>query len=86
MNIEEASIEEAVRSHGKWLTHMHFADSNRWPPGKGHLNFGPVLRAMKDVGYGGFIGLECLPLPDPDSAARQAFNHTTRLLQELERG
>jgi 5-keto-L-gluconate epimerase len=85
MNIEEVSIEEAIRSHAKWLTHMHFADSNRWPPGKGHLDFGSVLRAMKEAGYGGYIGLECLPLPDPDSAARQAFNHTTQLLREVER-
>jgi sugar phosphate isomerase/epimerase len=83
MNIEEVSIEETIRSHAKWLTHMHFADSNRWPPGKGHLDFGSVLRAMKEAGYGGYIGLECLPLPDPDSAARQAFNHTTRLLREM---
>jgi sugar phosphate isomerase/epimerase len=83
MNIEEVSIEEAIRSHAKWLTHMHFADSNRWPPGKGHLDFGSILRAMKEAGYGGCIGFECLPLPDPDSAARHAFNHTTRLLREI---
>jgi 5-keto-L-gluconate epimerase len=86
MNIEEVSIEETIRSHAKWLTHMHFADSNRWPPGKGHLDFRSILRAMKEAGYGGYIGLECLPLPDPDTAARQAFNHTTRLLREIEGG
>ncbi|MFN4180342.1 MAG: TIM barrel protein, partial [Armatimonadota bacterium] len=36
MNIEEASIPDAIRKGGKWLKHIHLADSNRLLPGWGH--------------------------------------------------
>ena len=43
MNIEEVSIEEAIKRHADRLIHIHLADSNRWAPGMGHLNFHSIL-------------------------------------------
>jgi sugar phosphate isomerase/epimerase len=40
MNIEEPSIEESIRACGDRIFHFHVADSNRWHPGAGHLDFG----------------------------------------------
>jgi sugar phosphate isomerase/epimerase len=66
-NIEEASIEESIRKAGSHLFHIHVADSNRWPPGYGHLNFEEVGRALREGGYQGFGSLEALPKPSPQA-------------------
>jgi len=61
MNIDEASIPDAFRLAGKNLNHVHLADSNRAAPGKGHLDFVPIMQALKDIGYSGHLSFELLP-------------------------
>ena len=73
MNIEEASVAGALRETGDLVGHLHFADSNRRPVGMGHLDLGPVVEALRDIGYRGFASAEALPWPDPDAAAAQTM-------------
>ena len=61
MNIEEASLGDAIRHAGPHLAHMHLADSNRLPPGYGHCDFREVLRALDQVDYTGTLAFELLP-------------------------
>ena len=70
MNIEEVSIEDSLSQAKDYLTHVHFADSNRWAPGCGHIDFKKVIETLKKIDYQGYISAEILPLPNPDSAAR----------------
>ena len=83
MNIEEVSIEGAIRKHAKRLMHMHLADSNRWVPGMGHLDFHSVLSTLREIGYQGYLGLECFPIPDPQSAAEQAIEYLGEILSKI---
>lgn len=71
MNIEESSIENALRTAGQYLWHLHIADSNRRYPGSGHLNFESILATLKGMGYSGYLSGEMLPVPDPDTAAER---------------
>jgi sugar phosphate isomerase/epimerase len=71
MNIEEANIADAIRAGGKHIGHFHLADSNRRPAGLGHTDFGPIVQAVRDIGFDGYFGAEALPYPNPDEAARQ---------------
>jgi 5-keto-L-gluconate epimerase len=80
MNIEEISIEGAIRAAGKHLVLVHFPDSNRWYPGAGHLDFSSILRALREIGYDGYLALETLALPDPDTAARRGLEYIRHLL------
>jgi sugar phosphate isomerase/epimerase len=59
MNIEEADIAASIRAAGPHIVHVHVADSNRLQPGKGHLDFRPGFAALKEVGYDGYLGIEC---------------------------
>ena len=54
VNIEEADPLAAIRSCGTRLFHFHVADSNRWYPGAGHLDFGTILRTLEECGYPGW--------------------------------
>lgn len=79
MNIEEPSIEESIRSCGDRILHVHVADSNRWHPGAGHLDFPSILATLQEVGYDGFVSGEFVPMPDPDTAAERSI----KFLREL---
>lgn len=70
MNIEEVSIYDSIIQAKDYITHVHFADSNRWAPGCGHLDFTKIVHTLKKIGYQGYVSAEILPLPDPDTAAR----------------
>lgn len=75
MNVEEATIEGALTRAATRLWHVHVADSNRRAPGLGHLDFGRVVSALRDLGYGGFLSAEIMPYPDPHEAARLSVQH-----------
>jgi len=59
MNIEEADMGQAIEEVADCLAYVHLADSNRYQPGAGHLDFRPGLAALKRIGYDGFMTLEC---------------------------
>jgi sugar phosphate isomerase/epimerase len=80
MNIEEPSIEGSIRACGDQICHVHVADSNRWHPGAGHLDFSSILETLSTVGYDGFVSGEFLPLPDADTAAERGIAHLRRAL------
>jgi len=73
MNIEDASIAGSLVAAGPAIGYVHFADSNRWAPGRGHTDFPAILRALREIGYDGDIGVEILPYPTADEAAAQAI-------------
>jgi sugar phosphate isomerase/epimerase len=73
MNIEEPGIEQSIRLCGRRIFHFHVADSNRWHPGAGHLEFKSILDALFSTGYQGWISGEFMPKPDADTAARQGL-------------
>jgi len=79
MNIEEADILAGMRTCGSRIFHFHVADSNRWHPGAGHLDFRSILRTLAGTGYTGWVSVECLPRPDAETAARDSIVHLRSL-------
>jgi 5-keto-L-gluconate epimerase len=80
MNIEEPGIEESIRACGARTFHFHVADSNRWYPGAGHIDFGSVVTTLREIGYTGWISGEFMPKPDAETAAARAIAHMRPLL------
>lgn len=73
MNIEERDIAESIRTAAGLIGHVHFVDTNRRPAGLGHMDYGPIVAALRDIGYDGYASAEALAYPDPDSAAAQTI-------------
>lgn len=73
MNIEETDIAAALLAGGKWVGHIHFVDSNRRPVGNGHMQYGPIMAALRAIDYQGYLCAEAFPWPDPHEAARQTM-------------
>ncbi len=69
MNIEEADVAHGLRTAGALLGHVHFVDSNRRAAGLGHTDFAPIVSALRDMNYSGYLSAEAHPLPDSETAA-----------------
>ena len=79
MNIEEPVIEDGIRACGARIFHFHVADSNRWHPGAGHLDFKTILDALAGTGYPGWVSGEFLPQPDPETAAQRSITYLRQI-------
>ncbi len=84
MNIEEVNITSSLHFCGDRIFHFHVADSNRWNPGKGHLDFQSILGSLKNIGYDGYISGEFLPLPDAVTAAMESFNYLQPMIEKVQ--
>lgn len=82
LSIEEPDIPEAIRAGGNYIGHVHFVDSNRRPAGCGELDYGPIIAALRDINYQGYLSAECLPWPDPMTAAKQTIKMYDTLLAQ----
>jgi D-psicose/D-tagatose/L-ribulose 3-epimerase len=73
MNIEEADPAGAILDAGDRLFLFHAADSNRQAVGRGHSDFQAMVRALKRIGYGGDVIIECTAAgPDPFTPVKGA--------------
>jgi sugar phosphate isomerase/epimerase len=59
MNIEEPKIEESLKCVQGVLGHVHIADSHRFQPGDGHFDFVSSFRALREIGFTGYLAFEC---------------------------
>lgn len=59
MAIEEASIPNAILDGCDMIKYIHLGDNNRLAPGFGSTNWKAVLAALKQIGYDGYMNLEC---------------------------
>lgn len=72
MNIEEPDMAEAIRQSKDGLIHIHLADTNRAAPGIGHMDYLPILKALKEIDYQGYLTFEILPAAaDPFGVMRK---------------
>lgn len=78
-NIEEKDIEKAIKKCEKYLWHMHLADSNRYAPGGGHIDFKGILRTLDKIKYSGYYSFEILPCPTSNEATKNAIEYIKRI-------
>ncbi len=83
MNIEEADIYNGIRQAGPYLWLVHFSDNNRHWPGSAHLDFEKMVATLKEIQYKGYVSLEILPWPDPDTAAASSINWLRRYIKPV---
>ncbi len=58
MNIEEKNQAAAIRKAGKLLVHFHACGSDRGTPGNDHIDWAPIVQALRDINYQGDVVIE----------------------------
>jgi sugar phosphate isomerase/epimerase len=59
MHIEETNSPQALRDAAKYVTHLHLADNTRHEPGSGDIDFTAAFKALKEIGFSGYLAYEC---------------------------
>ncbi len=81
MNIEEDDLAKAITGAGSRIAHVHVDDSNRLQPGTGHIDFPAVFAALREIGYDGWLALECRLRGTPETALPTTTHHLRQFLQ-----
>jgi sugar phosphate isomerase/epimerase len=73
-----------------YIRHFHLEDiaatrvHHHLIPGDGAIDFAAALRAIRSIGYNGWVTVELYPyVEDPDEAARRALRHVTEIQASL---
>jgi len=57
-NIEEKNQAAAVRTAGGRLKHVHASENDRGLLGSGHVDFPGIVKALREIGYDGYLMIE----------------------------
>ena len=75
MNIMEPDPLASLREAAPYLDHVHLSDSNRRLPGQGHIAFGPLLAALQESGYNGYLALEAIVPAEPEREVAASLHY-----------
>jgi hydroxypyruvate isomerase len=74
VQIQDGDLIRRLHQNKEYIGHVHVAGN----PGRGELdkkqeiNFPPIMQALLDINYTGFVGQEFIPTRDPNQGLREA--------------
>lgn len=83
--MEKESVADAIR---RWMptrlmAHIQFNDRNKRGPGQGKDKFAPVVEALRETGYSGWIAMEPFVYePDGPTCAARMIGYVAGLLEQ----
>ena len=74
-----SQIPDLIHKYRKLFVHFHANDPNRQGPGFGKLDFVPILKALREICYGGWVSVEVFDFtPGPERLARESIKYLRR--------
>ncbi len=64
-HIEESDPAEAIRSCKAEIGHVHISENHRGTPGRGQVAWDATFRALREIGYDGWLVIEAFSRSDP---------------------
>lgn len=79
---DAGKIADLIRQHVSRSGHFHANDPNRRGPGFGPMPFEPIMKALQECRYSGWISVEVFDYsPDPETIARESINYLRKSLK-----
>lgn len=72
---DEGDVVEAIKKTKKRMSLFHVSDFNRMLPDDKHFNFHVVADVLRTIDYDGWVSIECRPIPDEDTVARNGIKY-----------
>ena len=84
LGAESDSIPELIHRHKDICGHFHVNDTNLLGPGMGDTDYHPILQALVDVDYQGWISVEVFDYsPGAQKIAKKSLDYMKRVLSDL---
>ncbi len=84
MSTESTPIPDLIRVHRRLLAHFHANDPNRQGPGFGELDFHPILAALGEMDYPGWVSVEVFDYtPGIEELARRSIDYLQHCLADV---
>ena len=84
MSSESTPIPDLIRQNRDLLTHFHANDPNLQGPGFGELDFMPVLQALGEIDYQGWVSVEVFDYdPGVERLASESIDYMRKCLDKL---
>jgi len=76
MSAEDMPIPDIIRGSRDHLAHFHANDANLRGPGFGDVDFGPIIGALREIEYAGYVSVEVFDFsPDPETIATRSLEY-----------
>lgn len=83
---EGAPLPALIHEFAPYTKHFHVNDSNLLGPGMGETDYHPILRALQETKYDGWVSVEVFDYsPGPERIARESLTYLQRVLSDLAR-
>jgi sugar phosphate isomerase/epimerase len=80
MSSEATPIPEIIRESAKHLAHFHANDPNLLGPGMGEMKFEPIVAALREVGYDGYLSVEVFDFkPGAEHIASESIRYLRKV-------
>lgn len=75
MQIMEGDVMRTIQQHHQHIGHYHIAGNpgRHDPDASQELNYPAILQTIADAGYGGYVGMEYIPVGNPVESLRHAM-------------
>ncbi len=82
MSTESKPIHQIIQDSAEWLVHVHANDPNRQGPGMGNVDFVPIVKALDEIEYDGWLSVEVFDYaPGIESLAGDSIRYLKKVLR-----
>jgi sugar phosphate isomerase/epimerase len=84
LGAEADSIPDLIHRHRDICGHFHVNDTNLLGPGMGDTDYHPIMKALLDVGYEGWISVEVFDYsPGAEKISKKSLDYMRQILSDL---